>query len=296
MFTPDQYALLDFGGGRKLERFGEIVLDRPCVEAESDALSEYGLWSTSNAQFVRSAADRGVWSPSHAVPGKWIIEYQPAGTSAEHVSSKLQFELKATDFGHVGIFPEQAVNWDWLTTRLAEYQQPPTVLNLFAYTGGSTLAAAAAGAEVVHVDSAQNTVGWARRNAELSGLTDAPIRWIVEDVQKFVGREVKRGNRYNGIIVDPPSYGHGPKGEVWKLSHHLHLLLRDCASLLRSVEKPFILLTCHTERVELDELRQELETAIGPLPRGELEAQPLMLETASGRRLPSGIMARWSVD
>lgn len=296
MFSPDQYALLDFGGGRKLERFGEFVLDRPCLEAESDTLSDYGLWSTSNVQFVRSAADRGVWSPSHAVPGKWTIEYQPAASSAEGTSANLQFELKATDFGHVGLFPEQAANWDWLTARLTAYQQPPTVLNLFAYTGGSTLAAAVAGAELVHVDSAQNTVAWARRNAELSGLDDAPIRWIVEDARKFVGREVKRGNRYNGIILDPPSYGHGPKGEIWKLSHHLHVLLRDCASLLRSAEKPFILLTCHTDRVGLDELRQALETAIEPLPRGKVEAQPLVLETASGRRLPSGIMARWSVD
>lgn len=297
MFTPEEYALLDYGGGRKLERFGEYVLDRPCLEAESDALSEYALWSKSNAQFVRSAADRGVWSPSHGLPASWNIEHRARWPSDDRAETSLRFELKATDFGHVGLFPEQAANWDWLAARLGTPGgMQPKVLNLFAYTGGSTLAAAAVGAEVVHIDSAQNTVNWARRNAELSGLVDASIRWIVEDCRKFVAREVKRGNRYNGVILDPPSYGHGPKSEVWKLSHHLELLLKDCAKLLRSVERPFILLTCHTERVQLSDLRQHVETAVSHLPPGTIEANPLMLETASGRRLPSGMMVRWYVD
>jgi len=294
MFTPEEYSLLDFGGGRKLERFGPYILDRPCVEAESDALSEYELWSESKAQFVRSAADRGAWSPSHALPASWTIAYPAPGASSE---TALRFELKATDFGHVGLFPEQATNWDWLVQRLGTCQSSPRkLLNLFAYTGGSTLVAAAAGAEVVHVDGAENTVAWARRNAELSGLTDAPIRWIVEDVRKFVGREKRRGNRYDGIILDPPSYGHGPKREVWKLSDHLDPLLRSCADLLRGASKPFILLSCHTARLDIGQLRHYLEDSVEQLPYGELVAEQLVLETRSRRRLPSGIVARWSVD
>ncbi len=292
MFTPEEYSLLDFGGGRKLERFGAYILDRPCVEAESDALSEYELWSESNAQFVCSAADRGAWSPSHALPTNWTIEHRTSGMFDSMSETTLRFELKLTNFGHVGIFPEQAANWDWLAARLGNHRCK--VLNLFAYTGGSTLTAAAAGAEVVHVDSAQNTVAWARRNAELSGLSDAPIHWIVEDVRRFVSREEKRGNRYDGIILDPPSFGHGPKREVWKLSEHLDPLLRSCAKLLRGAPRPFVLLTCHTDRVEVGQLRGRLAEAVSKLPRGEMVAEQLTLETNAGRRLPSGIVARWS--
>ncbi len=294
---PDEYSLLDFGGGRKLERFGPYILDRPCVEAESDALSQFELWSESNAQFIRSAADRGMWSPSHALPINWTIEHRTLGASGSATESVLRFELKATDFGHVGLFPEQASNWDWLAARFGNCEgTPQKVLNLFAYTGGSTMAAAAAGAEVVHVDGAENTVAWARRNAELSGLTDAPIRWIVEDVRRFVAREEKRGNHYEGIILDPPSYGHGPKREVWKLSDHLDPLLRTCAKLLRGASRPFILLTCHTDRVDVGQLEQHLRAAVSKLPHGEIIAEQLTLETQTGRQLPSGIVARWSVD
>ena len=149
---------------------------------------------------------RGNGRDRRELPERWTIAHGP-----------LQFELKRTDFGHLGLFPEQAENWDWIAERVAAAGRPLKVLNLFAYTGGSTLAAAAAGAEVVHVDAAKNIVAWARRNAELSGLADAPIRWIAEDAMKFVKRELKRGNRYDAVILDPPSYGHGPQGEVWRL-------------------------------------------------------------------------------
>ena len=225
MFHSSEYELLDFGAGRKLERFGKFILDRPSPAADAFSKQSPELWQTAMARFERTTAENGVWHPHEtlpdtALPGSWMIKH---GT--------VNFLIKPTDFGHTGVFPEQQSNWDWLAEQIGLVSKPLKILNLFAYTGGSTLACAAAGASVVHVDAARNVVDWARENAALSNLSDAPIRWITEDAFKFVQREVRRGNQYDAIILDPPSYGHGPKGEVWKIDEHLPELLNLCGQL-----------------------------------------------------------------
>jgi 23S rRNA (cytosine1962-C5)-methyltransferase len=287
MFDPAQYQLLDFGDGRKLEQFGELVLDRPSPAAEGVAPARSQLWRRAAARYERGGGDRGEWRGVDELPVDWVVAHGP-----------VRFELKLTEFGHVGLFPEQAENWDWIAEQVYGAAQvrgaarPVKVLNLFAYTGGSTLAAAAAGAEVVHVDAAENTVAWARRNAQHSGLAGAPIRWIAEDAVKFVRRELKRGNRYDAVILDPPSYGHGPRGEVWRLAEDLPALLSDCAELT-SRTRQFMLLTCHSPLVEPDLVRQLLESAFGGRRAAAVLARRVALESLSGGRLDCGVMARW---
>jgi 23S rRNA (cytosine1962-C5)-methyltransferase len=204
-------------------------------------------------------------------------------------------ELRLTPFGHVGVFPEQAENWDWIARKVAEggiaEGRPLKALNLFAYTGGATLAAAAAGAEVTHIDAARNTVAWARKNAELSRLAEAPIRWITEDARKFVARELRRGSAYDAVILDPPTYGHGAKGEAWKIDEHLPPLLAHCAQLTAD-RRIFFLLTSHSPGYGATELTQFLSQA-GIATPDQLEAFPLELTTNDGRTLPSGFAARW---
>ena len=211
----------------------------------------------------------------------------------------MTFELKPTEFGHIGLFVEQASVWDWIARqvkRASSSSSAPSVLNLFAYTGGSTLAAAAAGAEVCHVDSSKTTIAWARRNAERSGLADAPIRWIAEDAMKFVRREVRRGRRYDAVILDPPTYGHGPKGgpkgEVWKLSNHLMPLLSACAELTKD-GRAFMLLTCHTPGFGPAELEACLADALCGHCQAGVTAGELSIQTADGRTLSAGNIARW---
>ncbi|MFI4874542.1 MAG: class I SAM-dependent methyltransferase [Blastopirellula sp. JB062] len=280
MFTPDQYQLLDFGGGRKIERFGPHLLNRLSPAAEATRPTHREIWSRANCRYERTQRDRGFWLPADALPATWTIAHKCC-----------QFELKPTEFGHLGVFPEQAENWDWLAD-YALSRPAAKVLNLFAYTGGSTLAAAAAGAEVTHVDSAKNVVAWARRNAELSELTAAPIRWIAEDARKFARRERKRGSRYDAIVLDPPSYGHGVKGEVWRVEKDLPPLLEDLQAIAN--EDAAILLTCHSPGLGPAELRRLLEIHFFGRPTPKIEARPLFLTSSSGRRLPSGILARWS--
>ncbi len=281
MFSPDQYQLLDFGRGRKLERFGQFIVDRPSPAADGLAPADSQQWRAADAKFERTAGDQGRWRWKSAQRESWPLTHGPT-----------TFELKPTDFGHLGVFPEQAANWDWLAQRVAAARRPLKVLNLFAYTGGSTLAAAAAGAEVVHVDAAKNVVAWARRNAELSGLADKPIRWIAEDASLFVERELKRGHRYDAVILDPPSYGHGPRGETWKLSTDLAPLLANCATLVERTPT-FFLLTCHTPGfgpAELDAILSD--TLFGRCQQGVV-AKKLSLATSDGRRLACGTVARW---
>jgi len=281
MFESSQYELLDFGQGRKLERFGPHVLDRPCPAAADIAWADPAAWKQADARYQREGEGRGQWLPASFLGHRWTVHHKP-----------LQLELKATEFGHVGLFPEQAQNWQWLARQLHQAGAAPRALNLFAHTGGSTLAAAAAGGEVVHVDSARNVVQWARRNAELSGLGRAPIRWIVEDAAKFVRREVRRGCRYDAVILDPPSYGHGPQGQVWKLTQHLLPLLRGCAQLTQP-QPTLLLVTCHTPAFG----RAELSAAVADAFFGHCGAGPavraLALVTPDGRRLPCGLAARW---
>jgi 23S rRNA (cytosine1962-C5)-methyltransferase len=204
------------------------------------------------------------------------------------------FELKLAESGHLGFFPEQAENWDWLAGQVRSAGVPIRVLNLFAYTGGSTLACAAAGAEVTHVDAARNVVAWARRNAELSGLADAPIRWIGEDALKFARREARRGSRYDAVVLDPPSYGHGPRGEVWRLSRHLPRLLSLCAELTAG-QCRFILLTCHTPGYDAPRLEGMVRDGFAECSEGAFSSQIVTLRTPSGRALPSGAAVQWAL-
>jgi 23S rRNA (cytosine1962-C5)-methyltransferase len=275
MFAADEYLLLDFGAGRKLERFGQVTVDRPAPAAESAIPQFPDLWPQATARFERTSGDTGEWP---MIADAWIVRH-----------GSLVFELMGSPTGQLGLFPEQAENWDWLTERIASAARTLKVLNLFAYTGGSTLAAAAAGAEVVHVDAATTAIARARRNAELSGLATAPIRWIPEDVRLFVERELRRGNRYDAVVLDPPSYGHGPKGQPWKIESDLPELLHRLAQL--TAPRPeFILLTCHSAGLGPTELKTMLEQTF----HGPANARPLELITPGDRRLPSGTVATWT--
>lgn len=281
MFPPDQYELLDFGAGRRLERFGSIRLDRPCPAAEQVPQADAGLWNEVDARFERSNEEQGRWLPTGDLPDRWTVAAGP-----------VCLELKRTEFGHLGVFPEHAATWDWIAARVASAGRPIRVLNLFAYTGGSTLAAAAAGAEVTHVDSARNIVAWARRNAELSGLAVAPIRWIAEDARKFVRRELKRANPYDAVILDPPSYGHGARGEEWRLSKHLAGLLAACAELTAG-RREFVLLTCHTPGYGAERLTRMLSDRFDAGDEGRITSGRLALRARDGRELPGGAIVRW---
>jgi len=285
MFDSSQYQLLDFGHGRRLERFGPVVLDRPCPTAESIRPAASGRWSLANARFERTGAEQGQWTLRGDPPQHWTIAHHG-----------LILELKRTSFGHVGLFPEQAENWDWIAERIKRATSVAAsamkILNLFAYTGGSTLAAAAAGAAVTHVDAARNIVAWARRNANLSGLGDAPIRWIADDAVQFARREIRRGVHYDAVLLDPPSYGHGAHGEAWQLAADLPELLAMCAKL--TAPRPrFVVLTCHTPGFSPARLHELLAAAFGASPSARVDAAPLTLVTSTRHTLPSGVAARW---
>ncbi len=282
MFTLDQYELCDFGDGRKLERFGGVLVDRPCLAAAGVAPACPELWELAALRFERNdeRGNAGVWRTNEAVSADW---------RAAHKS--LRFELRPTPAGQVGLFPEQAAQWDWVFEQARAAGPALAALNLFAYTGGSTLAAAAAGARVAHVDASKTCVAWARRNAERSGLATAKIRWIHEDALAFVRRELKRGSHYRAAILDPPSYGHGPGGQPWHIERGLAELLASLAELTRT-DRRFVLLTCHTPGLGPGELQTMLARALGE-PRARVEAGEQALVAANGRRLPSGAFARW---
>jgi 23S rRNA (cytosine1962-C5)-methyltransferase len=264
-----------------LERFGPLVLDRPSPAAEGKPSRQRALWSQADGVFRKTSSEEGKWKWRNSPPDEWQITY-----------GDVVFTLKPTDFGHVGLFPEQAENWDWIAEKVQRASRPLKVLNLFAYTGGSTLAASSAGAEVTHVDAAKNVVQWARRNATRSALAERPMRWLAEDAAKFVQRELRRENFYDAVILDPPSYGHGPKGETWKLSQDLMPLLSSCAELVQH-RPAFFLLTCHTPGFGAAELEAMLsDTLFGACGQG-VSAKPLSIATADGRRLNAGIAARW---
>jgi 23S rRNA (cytosine1962-C5)-methyltransferase len=284
MFASDEYQLLDFGSARKLERFGPYVIDRPAPAAVGASQRNPDLWAQADARFERESGQRGHWSFARHMAAAWPIQFGP-----------MTLGLKFTDFGQVGLFPEQARNWDWIADQVCAAGRSLKVLNLFAYTGGSTLAAAAAGAEVTHVDAATNVVAWARRNVAASRMEDAPIRWIAEDVTKFARRELKRGHRYDAVILDPPNYGHGPKGEPWKLGEQLGELLDVCWALTAH-SRHFLLLTCHSgELASADGL---LKLAITQAPQlrheGKIVASDMYLPSATGGRLHCGASVRWN--
>lgn len=273
-----EYELLDFGNGRKLERFADVVVDRPCPAAAGAKKANPSAWKNACTFDGDRAAD-----------GKWKTKFDEFTLS---VGSIRKMQLAPLPSGQIGIFPEQFRNWEWIAEQVARQPKPVRVLNLFAYTGGSTLAAAAAGAEVTHVDAAKSMVSRARTNAEVSDLADQPIRWIVEDALKFCRREVKRGNQYDAMILDPPSYGHGPKGESWSIKRDLLPLLELCGELTSS-NRLFVLCTCHTPEIGKAELSAYVSEGLighcGQPPR----VSELTLRSTDGRTLPSGICARW---
>lgn len=278
MFARDQYELLDFGEGRKLERFGRYIIDRPHhVQGQPKQLSADD-WARADARYERTAGSSGVWQCPRQLDEDWLLG-----------SDGLLFQLRLTESGQVGLFPEQQENWTWIRQQLADLPKPAKVLNLFAYTGGSTLAAAQAGAEVVHIDAAKNAVAWARQNAQRSGLAAAPIRWIAEDAMTFAARELRRGNRYDGIILDPPAYGHGPRGEPWHLDTHLDMLL-DCLPAL-VCERGFILITSHSPLLKAETLRDQVGFI---MISKRVTAGDMLLKSSTGRALWCGIFARCS--
>lgn len=274
----NDYELLDFGNGRRLERFGSFILDRPCPAAEHYCFTKPVLQNQTHAKFVIASqhSERGYWT---AQPDAWQV-----------VFGKIVMELHCTPFGHVGVFPEQQTNWNRITTLLEEAAKQQTgtihVLNLFAYTGGSSLAAALASPniDVVHVDSAQNAIEKAKRNAQLNGLDR--IRFITEDARKFVQRELRRKHYYDAVILDPPAYGHGRKGEAWKFSEHLPELLSDISGLL-SENRYFILLTAHTTGYNCVDMRQMMEVA-GISREWSWQPFAMTIPATTGKLLESG--------
>ena len=284
MTNASDYALLDSGNGRKLERFGAYVLTRPCAQAIWRPRLPPAEWEAAHAAFDRESGNR--WHSRERLPDEWNVEVDA-----------LRFRLSGTDFGHLGIFPEQRESWRWIGERVqaargAAAQEPVRVLNLFAYSGGSTLAAARAGAEVCHLDASAGMVEWARANAALNALEQAPIRWIVDDAHKFLARELRRGRRYEGIILDPPSFGRGAGGEVYKIERDLPQTLDLCRQLFSAAPR-FLLLSAHTPGITPVVLENLLAERFEDVP-GRLASGEMVLAGAAGvRPLPSGCMARW---
>jgi 23S rRNA (cytosine1962-C5)-methyltransferase len=275
------YELLDCGGGEKLERWGKYILVRPDPQAIWDTPRTDPRWKKHDGRYARSSTGGGQWAKK-AVPERWTVDYKD-----------LTFNIKPMNFKHTGLFPEQAANWDFCQKAIREAGRPVSVLNLFAYTGGATVACAAAGASVCHVDAAKGMVAWAKENAASSGVADKPIRWIVDDCGKFAQREIRRGHTYDGIIMDPPSYGRGPSGEVWHLEENLWSFVELVSQLLS--EKPlFFLINSYTTGLAPSVLTYILETLVTKRYGGHTESQELGLPvTQTGLALPCGATGRW---
>lgn len=277
----NDYQVLDCSKGEKLERWGSYLLVRPDPQVIWDTPRIHPGWKNHNGHYHRSAKGGGEWE-FFDLPKQWTIEYK-----------KLTFHLKPFSFKHTGLFPEQAANWDWFGEKIRTAARPVKVLNLFAYTGGATLAAAQAGASVTHVDASKGMVGWAKENAAASGLENAPIRWLVDDCVKFVERELRRGNHYDAIIMDPPSYGRGPGGEVWKIEDAIHPLVKLCAGLL-SDQPLFFLINSYTTGLAPSVLTYMIATELCPKHGGRVDAQEIGLPVKeSGLILPCGASGRW---
>ncbi len=288
MWTADawkDYEVIDTSGGEKLERWGDYILVRPDPQVIWDTPRTDRRWKQKNGHYHRSSKGGGEWE-FFQLPEEWCIRYR-----------ELTFRLKPFSFKHTGLFPEQAVNWDWFSSIIKERKkagQPVKVLNLFAYTGGATLAAAKAGAAVTHVDASKGMVSWAKENARSSGLAEAPVRWIVDDCVKFVEREIRRGNTYDAIIMDPPSYGRGPKGEIWKIEESIFPFLRLTAQIL-SKDACFFLINSYTTGLQPAVLSYMLQTVITPQFGGHVEAGEIGLPVSSNSLiLPCGASGRWT--
>ena len=279
----NDYELLDASDGERLERWGRYILRRPDPQIIWKRSAQHKLWNRADAVYKRSSSGGGGWSKNE-LPQSWNINYDSLG---------LTFTLKPMGFKHTGLFPEQAANWEWFSELIKNANRPIKVLNLFAYTGGATVAAAKAGASVVHVDAAKGMVAQAKENSVLSGLADAPIRYIVDDCKKFVEREIRRGNRYDAVIMDPPSYGRGPSGEVWKIEDSVDELITLTASLL-SDDPLFFLVNSYTTGLSPAAMQYILGLKVLSKYGGHLEAQELGLRVSStSLAIPCGASARW---
>ena len=275
------YEVLDTSGGEKLERWGKYLLVRPDPQVIWNTPHEHPGWKKKNGHYHRSSKGGGEWEFIN-LPDEWSISYK-----------ELTFHLKPFSFKHTGLFPEQAVNWDWFSNLIAHAGRPVKVLNLFAYTGGATVSAAKAGAQVTHVDASKGMVSWAKENAAASGLADAPIRWLVDDCTKFVEREIRRGNHYDGIIMDPPSYGRGPKGEIWKIEENIFPFVELTGKLLS--DKPlFFLINSYTTGLQPAVLSYMLNLTVKKQFGGTVAAEEIGLPVSgTGLVLPCGASGRW---
>jgi 23S rRNA (cytosine1962-C5)-methyltransferase len=281
----EDYRLIDSGGGRKLERFGTVLVDRPEAQAIWSRRLPDGRWSMADAVFAGDDEDEsGRWRYRGSPPDSWPMRIGP-----------ITVLCRFSPFRHMGVFPEQLPHWEWMSAALAERRERPRLLNLFGYTGVASLLAAAAGAEVTHVDASKKAVAWAKQNQEQSALDLRSVRWIVEDARKFVGREARRGRTYHGILVDPPKFGRGPNGEVWDLFEDLPELLRGCAALLDG-SRPFLILTVYALRasaLSFDNLMREvLASRGGSFASGELAVR----EEGGGRALATSLFTHWAGD
>ena len=272
------YELLDASCGERLERWGDKILIRPDPQILWDSGHSHPLWKSAHARYLRSKTGGGHWETNRPLPDVWEIGYRD-----------LRFRLKPMGFKHTGLFPEQAVNWDWMAKAVRQADRPIKVLNLFGYTGAATLALAEAGAAVTHVDASKGMVAWGKENAALSGLADRPIRWLVDDCGKFVAREQRRGNTYDAIVMDPPSYGRGPGGEVWKLEDQIDGFLSECLRLLS--DRPlFVVVNSYTTGLSPSAMAYMLARRLGQTVTADEIGLPV---TQTGLTLPCGATAIW---
>ena len=279
------YKILDMADGQKLERWGEVVLSRPDPQIIWKSKSFPSKWKEINAEYHRSKTGGGAWEFKKKMPKQWQVKYK-----------KLIFNIKPMGFKHTGLFPEQAVNWDWMIEKIQKEKKNKKevkVLNLFAYTGGATVACLSAGASVCHVDSSKGMTTWAKENVISSGLQDRPVRFIIDDVVKFVNREIRRGNKYDAIIMDPPSYGRGAKGEVWQFENNIYDLVELCSNVL-SDDPLFFLINSYTTGISSQVLKNILNMVIDKKYRGEIDAGEIGLPMENSKLiLPCGIYGRW---
>ena len=276
------YKIIDMANGQKLEKWGKYVLSRPDPQIIWKDKTYYEEWKKADAIYSRSKTGGGSWKYNKKLPENWQIKYK-----------ELTFNIKPMGFKHTGLFPEQAVNWDWMIDKIKKANRKIKVLNLFAYTGGATVACLYAGASVCHIDSSKGMVSWAKENVQSSGLADKEIRYIVDDVNKFVAREIRRGNKYDAIIMDPPSYGRGTNGEVWQFENNIYDLVESCKQVL-SDNPLFFLINSYTTGVSSTVLANILNLTIGKKYKGQVSSGEIGLQMENSELvLPCGIYGRW---
>ena len=276
------YKILDMADGQKLEKWGDVILSRPDPQIIWKDKSYPEKWKNINATYHRSKTGGGTWEYNKKMPQQWQIKYKD-----------LTFNIKPMGFKHTGLFPEQAVNWDWMMDKIKNSKREIKVLNLFAYTGGATVACASAGASVCHVDSSKGMVTWAKENITSSGLVERPVRYIIDDVVKFVNREIRRGNKYDAIIMDPPSYGRGANGEVWQFENNIYDLVELCTNVL-SDNPLFFLINSYTTGISSKVLENILNLTVNKEHNGKVSSGEIGLPMENSKLvLPCGIYGRW---